>query len=85
MAVRITDVEKGSLCARKRVHAGDVLLRINGHDVTDVLDYRFYVESEKLTLEVQTAKGRTRNAPTVKGFPISMYFFISSATFRVMQ
>ena len=60
MAVRITDVEKGSLCARKRVHAGDVLLRINGHDVTDVLDYRFYVESEKLTLEVQTAKGRTR-------------------------
>lgn len=60
MGVRIKNVEKGSVCARKRVHAGDVLLRINDHEITDVLDYRFYIESEKLTLAVQTAKGRQR-------------------------
>ncbi len=60
MAVRIMEVEPGSICARKRVRAGDVLLRINGHEITDVLDYRFYIESEKLKLDVQTAKGRTR-------------------------
>ncbi len=60
MAVRIKDVEKGSVCARKRVHEGDILLRVNGHEIVDVLDYRFYIESEKLTLEVQTAKGRKR-------------------------
>ena len=60
MAVTIKDVEPGSVCARKRVHAGDVLLRVNGHEITDVLDYRFYIESEKLTLEVRTPKGRIR-------------------------
>ena len=60
MAVIIKDVEPGSVCARKRVHAGDVLLRVNGHEITDVLDYRFYIESEKLTIEIRTAKGHER-------------------------
>ena len=60
MAVRIQSVEKKSPCARKRIRAGDLLLRINGHEIEDVLDYRFYMQAEDLQLELQTAKGRTR-------------------------
>lgn len=60
MAVQISGVEKHSPCAHKRIHCGDKLLRINGHDIADVLDYRFYMQSEKLTLDIETAKGKVR-------------------------
>lgn len=36
---------------------GDRLLRINGHEIEDVLDYRFYLMDERLTLELETPKG----------------------------
>ena len=57
MAVTITHVQAGSPAARKKIAAGDVLLRMNGHDIEDVLDYRFYLFEPKLTLELDTPKG----------------------------
>ena len=60
MAVKISGVEKNSLCARKRVRGGDTLLRVNGHEIADVLDYRFYIQAERIELEIRTAKGKTR-------------------------
>lgn len=60
MAVQISGVEKHSPCAHKRIRSGDKLLRINGHEIADVLDYRFYMQSEKLTLDIETAKGKMR-------------------------
>ncbi len=60
MAVLISDVEKGSLCARKRVRGGDTLLCVNGHEIVDVLDYRFYIQAARLELEIRTEKGKTR-------------------------
>ena len=60
MAVRITGVESGSACARKRVWEGDVLLCVNGHEIHDVLDYRFYIQSERIELRIRTQKGRER-------------------------
>ena len=42
MAVRIDSVEAGSRAARAGIQAGDVLVSINGHDIVDVLDYRFF-------------------------------------------
>lgn len=61
MAVQIIDIEKHSPCAHKRMHSGDKLLRINGHEIMDVLDYRFFMQAEKLDLEIETAKGKVRH------------------------
>lgn len=61
MPVRIAAVEKGSLAEKKHIETGDTLISINGHTVTDVLDYRFYLNDSKLCLEVETAKGKTRS------------------------
>ena len=58
--VVIDGVTPGSRAAKKRIHAGDKLLSINGHDVEDVLDYRFFLPDTKLTLELETPKGRHR-------------------------
>lgn len=60
MAVLIKDIERKSPAARAWLKAGDTLLTINGREITDVLDYRFYMPDSRLTLTVQTAKGRTR-------------------------
>lgn len=48
--VKITGVEKASVAANAGVRSGDYLLKINGHDVNDVLDYRFYITENKITL-----------------------------------
>ena len=53
MAVKITSVEKGSPAARARLRAGDTLVSINGRDIEDVLDYRFYMPDAKLKLVIE--------------------------------
>ncbi len=48
--VRITQVEENSRAARAGVQAGDVLVSINQNEITDVLDYRFYLTERHVTL-----------------------------------
>ena len=58
MAVKIHDVQKHSLCYKKGICAGDSLVSINGHEIDDVLDYRFYSDEEKLLLTFRKAGGK---------------------------
>ena len=41
--VKITSVEKNSRAAKRGILPGDTLLKINGNEINDVLDYRFYL------------------------------------------
>ncbi len=50
--VKITGVEKSSIAHKAGVRGGDYLLKINGHDVNDVLDYRFYITENRITLTI---------------------------------
>ena len=47
--VQITGVLQGSSAERAGIRAGDVLVSINGNDIVDVLDYRFYLAEAKVT------------------------------------
>lgn len=62
MAVKISSVEAGSLAAKKKIQAGDTLFSINGNEINDVLDYRFYINDTKLMLVLETAEGRSKLA-----------------------
>lgn len=62
MAVRISGVEPGSPASYIRVHPGDQLLTINGQEIEDVLDYRFYMLEPKLRLTIQDEDGKIRTA-----------------------
>ena len=42
MSTIITSIDPGSPAMRAGLRPGQQLLSINGHDVVDVLDYRFY-------------------------------------------
>ena len=48
--VKITDVLPRSRAERKGIKPGDVLVAINGHEISDVIDYRFYLTEEELFL-----------------------------------
>lgn len=50
---KIVDVQKGSPCWLLGIRAGDVLLRINGKTIIDILDYRFEETGEELSLTVR--------------------------------
>lgn len=57
MAVKIVGVNTESLCGKKGITAGDVLLSINGHKIHDVLDYRFYANAKRMNIEFEDKNG----------------------------
>ena len=60
MAVTIKDVERRSVADKKGIGAGDVLLSINGNEIVDVLDYRFYQVNSRLELLIRKPDGKEK-------------------------
>lgn len=60
MAVIISGVNSKSIAAKKKINKGDTLISINGNEINDVLDYRFYINDTKLMLSLITAEGRSK-------------------------
>ncbi|MBQ7669528.1 MAG: DUF512 domain-containing protein [Clostridia bacterium] len=50
--VRITDVEKHSRADKAGIRSGDDLVSINGREINDVLDFRFYLADSIVTVSV---------------------------------
>ena len=50
--VKITEVALGSCAYKANVKAGDILVSINGNEIKDVLDYRFYLTEIKVELKL---------------------------------
>ncbi len=60
MAVKISGIEKNSIAEKKKIQTGDMLISINGNEINDVLDYRFYINDTKLLLSLKTAEGKSK-------------------------
>ena len=50
--VKIKEVTAGGIAAKANILAGDVLESINGHEIRDVLDYRFYLTDTDVRLSL---------------------------------
>ena len=50
--VKIVGVENHSLAAKNGIKKDDVLVAINGNDINDVLDYRFYLTEKKIEISL---------------------------------
>lgn len=57
MSAVIKYVEKGSIAEGIGLEPGDIIEKINGIDIKDVLDYRFLINDEFITLTVKTKQG----------------------------
>lgn len=60
MSVKILSVESGSKASKKRIKSGDTLMTINGSEINDVLDYRFYLNDTKLHLVLKDEKNHLK-------------------------
>ena len=56
MAVEITNVASGSPAARAHIQKGDLLIKINGNEIADVLDYMFYSSESTVILHIKRDK-----------------------------
>lgn len=65
MAVKITGIIKHSPAHRAKIKTDDVLLSVNGHEITDVLDYMFYSAEDKVELLLEH-KGKVINKTIIK-------------------
>jgi len=66
VSVIIKEVEKNSPAYKAKIKAGDVLLKLNGEDIVDVLDYRFYQNNTCLTAEIINSKGKIKQVKIKK-------------------
>lgn len=66
MSVIIKSVEKGSPAYKAGIRDGDTLVSIDGNEIVDVLDYRFYQDNERLTVEYIDSAGKTKTAKIKK-------------------
>ena len=64
--VTITHVSKGSRAYRAGILANDVLCTINGREIRDVLDYRFFLAESTVTLSL-TRDGQPYEVTVKKG------------------
>jgi putative radical SAM enzyme (TIGR03279 family) len=76
LAVKIQAVTKGSRAFYAGIYAGEVLTHINGHEIFDVLDYRFYETEQHLVLKIENQAGESRKISIRKGQyePIGLEF-----------
>ena len=64
--VKITDVERSSCAERHGIRAGDLLIAIDGNEIRDVLDYRFYLAEKKIKLSL-SREGKEYTVTIKKG------------------
>lgn len=66
MSVIVNSVEPKSIADKKGIRAGDTLVSIDKNEIMDVLDYRFYQNNSKLTVEYINQKGKLKTAKIKK-------------------
>lgn len=54
MAVKIAHIEKDSLAEKLGWSAGDQILKINDHTISDAIDFRFYSTDDELAVHIRT-------------------------------
>ncbi len=60
MSVIIKGVQDGSVAAGSKIAPGDKLLSLNGNEIMDVLDYRFYQNNENVIALVEDKNGNVQ-------------------------
>ena len=50
--VTVKQVEKNSIASKAGFIDGDVIISVNGDEINDVLDYRYYTTERKMTVSV---------------------------------
>lgn len=64
----VLDVEKNTPAYRAKIKKGDKILKINGHEFHDILEYRFLISEYEVELTVEKANGKTENITLITNY-----------------
>ena len=67
MSTVITAIDSGSPAEKANIRVGEKLLKLNGHEIVDVLDYRFFCYDPAVEVELMAPDGGTRTLNVRKG------------------
>lgn len=76
MASVIKSIDRDSPADRTKLSPGDTLISINGREISDVLDYKFYSYDERLTIVARSPEGKVKKVKLKKpeGMDIGIEF-----------
>ena len=60
MSTVITAIDSGSPAEKNGIQVGEKLLKLNGHEIVDVLDYRFFCYDPIVKVELMAPDGSVR-------------------------
>ena len=81
MPAIVSGVVDGSIAQELDIEQGDILLSIDGAELSDLIDYRFYVNSEELTLAIQKKNGEIEEIELEKDYDEDLGIIFESAVF----
>lgn len=81
MPAVVSGVTKGSIAEELDIKAGDIVLSINREKLSDLIDYRYHVNNEELTIEIQKSNGEIEEIELEKDFSEDLGIIFESAVF----
>ena len=54
---KIKEIVAGSIAEEMQIESGDYLVSINGEEIKDILDYKFQIFDEYITVVIEKANG----------------------------
>ena len=81
MPAIVSGVVVGSIAEELEIEQGDILLSVDGAELADLIDYRFYVNSEELTLSIQKKNGEIEEIELEKDYDEDLGIIFESAVF----
>ena len=67
MPVTVSSTQSGGLARKHGIEVGDRIISINGNEINDILDYRFYETDRRLNILLEKADGSKREITVRKG------------------
>lgn len=67
MPVTVSSTQSGSQAQRHGIECGDKIISINGNEINDILDYRFYETDRRLNILLEKSDGSRREITIRKG------------------
>lgn len=81
MPAKVSGVVEGSIAQELEIEEGDILLSVDGVVLSDMIDYKFYMCSEELTLEIQKKNGEIEEIELEKDYDEDLGIIFESAVF----
>lgn len=81
MPAVVSGVIENSIAQELGIESGDILTSIDGNELKDLIDYRFYVNSELLTIEIKKMNGELEEIEIEKDYDEDLGIIFESAVF----